>query len=120
MGSRDKALEHGSRFRGRLLALSLECACGGAKSGDPVGLARFDRGFAAARKRLDEGAIGDAVVFKSTSRDPYRPSIEYANPRTSGGLIIDMGIHDFDLARCYMGDVAAVQAIGGLLAYVLV
>lgn len=78
---------------------------------------RFDRGFAAAKHRLEEGTIGDAVVFKSTSRDPYRPSIEYADPRSSGGLIIDMGIHDFDLARWYMGEVAAVQAIGGLLAY---
>ena len=78
---------------------------------------RFDRGFAAAKRRLAEGAIGDAVVFKSTSRDPYRPSIEYADPRSSGGLIIDMAIHDFDIARWYMGDVAAVQAIGGLLAY---
>jgi inositol 2-dehydrogenase len=78
---------------------------------------RFDRGFAAAKQRLDEGTIGDAVVFKSTSRDPYRPSIEYADPRTSGGLIIDMAIHDFDLARWYMGEVAAVQAVGALLAY---
>jgi scyllo-inositol 2-dehydrogenase (NAD+) len=78
---------------------------------------RFDRGFAAARRQLDEGVIGDAVVFKSSSRDPFRPSVEYADPRTSGGLIIDMGIHDFDLARWYMGEVAAVQAIGGLLAY---
>jgi predicted dehydrogenase len=78
---------------------------------------RFDRGFAAAKKRLDQGAIGNAVVFKSTSRDPYRPSVEYADPRSSGGLIIDMGIHDCDIARWYMGEVAAVQAVGGLLAY---
>ena len=78
---------------------------------------RFDRGFAAAKQRLEEGTIGDAVVFKSTSRDPYRPSIEYADPRSSGGLIIDMGIHDCDIARWYMGEVAAVQAVGGLLAY---
>jgi inositol 2-dehydrogenase len=78
---------------------------------------RFDRGFAAAKARLEEGVIGDAVVFKSTSRDPYRPSIEYADPRSSGGLIIDMGIHDCDVARWYMGEVVAVQAIGGLLAY---
>ena len=78
---------------------------------------RFDRGFAAAKQRLAEGVIGDAVVFKSTSRDPFRPSIEYADPRSSGGLIIDMGIHDFDIARWYMGDVTAVQAVGGLLAY---
>src|SRR6188508_1821167 len=78
---------------------------------------RFDRGYAAAKARVDDGAIGDAVVFKSTSRDPYPPSLSYADPRSSGGLIIDMGIHDFDLARWYMGEVASVQAIGGVLAY---
>jgi inositol 2-dehydrogenase len=78
---------------------------------------RFDRGFAAAKQRLGEGAIGEAVVFKSTSRDPFRPSVEYADPRSSGGLILDMGIHDFDLARWFMGEVATVQAIGGVLAY---
>jgi scyllo-inositol 2-dehydrogenase (NAD+) len=78
---------------------------------------RFDRGYAAAKARVDDGAIGDAVVFKSTSRDPYPPSLSYADPRSSGGLIIDMGIHDFDLARWYMGEAASVQAIGGVLAY---
>jgi scyllo-inositol 2-dehydrogenase (NAD+) len=78
---------------------------------------RFDRGYVAAKARLGEGAIGDAVVFKSSSRDPYPPSVEYANPKTSGGLILDMGIHDFDLARWFMGEVASVQAVGGVLAY---
>ena len=78
---------------------------------------RFDRGFAAAKAQLAGGGIGDPVLFKSTSRDPYPPSAEYANPQSSGGLIIDMGIHDFDLARWYMGDAATVQAIGGVLAY---
>ena len=78
---------------------------------------RFDRGYAAAKQRLDEGAIGEPVVFKSTSRDPFRPSVEYANPKSSGGMILDMGIHDFDLARWFMGEVAAVQAVGGVLAY---
>ena len=69
------------------------------------------------RSGSTKGVIGDAVVFKSTSRDPYRPSIEYADPRSSGGLILDMGIHDCDLARWYMGEVAASRPIGGLLAY---
>src|SRR4029077_18108416 len=55
--------------------------------------------------------------FKSSSRDPYRPSLEYANPKSSGGMIVDMGIHDFDLARWYMGEVATVTAVGGTLAY---
>ncbi len=78
---------------------------------------RFDPGYAAAKQQLDAGAIGDAVVFKATSRDPFRPSVEYANPKSSGGMIIDMGIHDFDLARWLMGEVASVRAIGGVLAY---
>jgi predicted dehydrogenase len=78
---------------------------------------RFDSGYAAAKKKLDEGAIGTAIVFKSSSRDPYRPSLEYANPKSSGGMIVDMGIHDFDLARWYMGEVASVTAVGGTLAY---
>ncbi|MCA1560279.1 MAG: inositol 2-dehydrogenase [Acidobacteria bacterium] len=78
---------------------------------------RFDPGYSAARQHVAEGRIGTPVVFKSTSRDPYRPSLEYANPASSGGILVDMGIHDFDLARWFMGDVATVSAIGGTLAY---
>ena len=78
---------------------------------------RFDAGYAAAKKRMDEGAIGTAVVFKSSSRDPRRTSLEYADPKSSGGMILDMGIHDFDLARFFMGEVESVHAVGGTLAY---
>lgn len=78
---------------------------------------RFDLGYAAARRQLAEGAIGTAVLFKSTSRDPYRTSLEYANPRSSGGMLLDMGIHDFDLARWFMGEVASVHTVAGTLAY---
>lgn len=78
---------------------------------------RFDAGYAAAKARIAEGAIGEPVVFKATSRDPFRPSVEYANPKSSGGMIVDMGIHDFDLARWFMGEVRRVTAIGGVLAY---
>jgi inositol 2-dehydrogenase len=78
---------------------------------------RFDPGYAAGKRQVEEGRIGTPVVFKSTSRDPYRPSLEYANPASSGGILVDMGIHDFDLARWFMGDVRTVSAIGGTLAY---
>jgi inositol 2-dehydrogenase len=78
---------------------------------------RFDPGYAAAKREIAEGRIGTPVVFKSTSRDPFRPSLEYANPASSGGILVDMAIHDFDLARWFMGDVASVSAIGGTLAY---
>jgi inositol 2-dehydrogenase len=78
---------------------------------------RFDPGYAAAKKQIEAGRIGRPVVFKSTSRDPFPPSIEYANPKSSGGICVDMGIHDFDLARWFMGDVDKVQAVGAVLAF---
>jgi scyllo-inositol 2-dehydrogenase (NAD+) len=78
---------------------------------------RFDSGYAAAKQQIEGGRIGTPLVFKSTSRDPFRPSLEYANPKSSGGMLIDMGIHDFDLARWFMGDVKTVATIGATIAY---
>ena len=78
---------------------------------------RFDPGYVAGKRQVTDGRIGTPVVFKATSRDPFRPSLEYANPASSGGILVDMGIHDFDLARWFMGDVATISAIGGTLAY---
>lgn len=78
---------------------------------------RFDPGYLAARARLSEGRIGRAVLFKSSSRDPAPPPLAYADPLNSGGLIMDLGIHDFDLARFFMGEVRTVSAIGGVLAH---
>lgn len=78
---------------------------------------RFDAGYAAAKKQIDAGRIGMPLVFKSTSRDPFRPSLEYANPKSSGGMLIDMGIHDFDLARWFMGGVRSVSVVGATIAY---
>jgi len=78
---------------------------------------RFDAGYAAAKRHIDEGRIGMPLVFKSTSRDPFRPSLEYADPKSSGGMLLDMGIHDFDLARWFMGEVRTVSTIGATIAY---
>jgi inositol 2-dehydrogenase len=78
---------------------------------------RFDRGYRAAKKKIEQGMIGEPVVFKASSRDPFRPSLEYLDPRHSGGIIVDMGIHDIDLARWLMGEVKSVYAAGGVLSY---
>jgi inositol 2-dehydrogenase len=78
---------------------------------------RFDSGYASAKKQIEDGRIGTPLVFKSTSRDPFRPSLEYANPTSSGGMLLDMGIHDFDLARWFMGEVRTVSTIGATIAY---
>lgn len=78
---------------------------------------RFDAAYAAAARQVADGVIGDPVVLTSTSRDPFRPALEFCDPKISGGLIADMGIHDFDIARMYMGDVKTVHSIGGALAF---
>jgi len=78
---------------------------------------RFDRGYAAAKELILAGEIGVPIVFKASSRDPFRPSLEFADPKKSGGLFLDMGIHDIDLARWFMGDVSEVYSIGNILAY---
>lgn len=78
---------------------------------------RFDKGYAAAKRKIDDDVIGTPIVFKSTSRDPFRPSLEYLDPAHSGGLLTDCGIHDMDLARWLVGEVASVYSTGGVLAY---
>jgi scyllo-inositol 2-dehydrogenase (NAD+) len=65
---------------------------------------RFDSAYAMAKRRIDAGEIGDPVVIRSIGRDPFRTSLEFANPAVSGGLVLDMGIHDFDLLRWLMQD----------------
>jgi predicted dehydrogenase len=77
---------------------------------------RFDRAYAAAKRQVDAGAVGTPIVFKSSSRDKSPPPLDYLRPASSGGLLVDMGIHDFDLARWFMGDVGRVFTTGGALA----
>ncbi len=62
---------------------------------------RFDHNFAAIRRAYDEGKIGEAHILKITSRDPEPPNPAYI--KVSGGIFLDMTIHDFDMA-CYLTD----------------
>ena len=79
---------------------------------------RFDRGFRAAKEQIHAGVIGDPVTIRSISRDPFRTSLEYADPAKSGGIIVDMGIHDADICRWLMGDeVEQVYAQGRSLVF---
>ena len=58
---------------------------------------RFDPAHAAVREAVASGAVGDPHLVRISSRDPEPPPAEYI--RTSGGLFLDMMIHDFDMAR---------------------
>ena len=58
---------------------------------------RYDHNFAAVKEAFLSGKIGDIHITKITSIDPNPPSAEYA--AVSGGMLLDMTIHDFDMVR---------------------
>ncbi|PLS03346.1 inositol 2-dehydrogenase [Neobacillus cucumis] len=75
---------------------------------------RFDPNFRKIRELVQNGEIGTPHILRITSRDPQPPGIDYI--KTSGGLFMDMAIHDFDMARYIMGsEVVEVFANGAVL-----
>jgi myo-inositol 2-dehydrogenase/D-chiro-inositol 1-dehydrogenase len=74
---------------------------------------RFDPAHAAVRAAVADGTVGNPHLVRITSRDPEPPPLDYV--RTSGGIFLDMTIHDFDMARFVTGsEVVAVSAHGAL------
>jgi len=71
---------------------------------------RYDPAYAAAKKRIEAGEIGTAVVFKSVGRDKDEPPLAAYQSNINGMLFYTNSIHDFDLARWLMQDeVSEVQ-----------
>lgn len=75
---------------------------------------RFDRNFKRVHEAVKSGALGDVHIVKVTSRDPEAPPISYV--KVSGGIFVDMTIHDFDMVRYLSGsEVEEVSAFGACL-----
>ena len=74
---------------------------------------RFDPGYAVAKHKIESGEIGRIEAFRALGRDTRLPPIEYL--RGSGGIWLDMAVHDFDLARFLVGEVEEVSAWGAVL-----
>jgi myo-inositol 2-dehydrogenase/D-chiro-inositol 1-dehydrogenase len=75
---------------------------------------RFDPNFVKARKAIIDGDIGDVHIVKITSRDPEAPPLSYV--KSSGGIFVDMTIHDFDMARFLAGsEPIEIYAVGDAL-----
>jgi myo-inositol 2-dehydrogenase/D-chiro-inositol 1-dehydrogenase len=62
---------------------------------------RYDPNFLKVRETIAAGLIGQPQILRITSRDPGPPPEQYI--RASGGIFLDMTIHDFDMARYLMG-----------------
>lgn len=74
---------------------------------------RFDKSFQHVREIVSSGEIGHPCILRITNRDPEPPSLEYA--LSSGGMFLDMSIHDFDMARFQIGEIDEVYALGNVL-----
>lgn len=75
---------------------------------------RYDHNFAAVREAVEGGKIGELNILKVASRDPGAPPVSYI--KVSGGMFLDMTIHDFDMVRFISGDeVDEVFAYGGVM-----
>jgi myo-inositol 2-dehydrogenase / D-chiro-inositol 1-dehydrogenase len=74
---------------------------------------RFDSNFLRVRQAVAAGEVGTPNLMHIISRDPAPPALSYI--KTSGGIFLDMMIHDFDMARYLMGDeVEELYAAGGV------
>lgn len=74
---------------------------------------RFDTSFQRVHEIVASGEIGRPCILRISSRDPDFPLTEFL--RVSGGMFLDMSIHDFDMARYQVGEVEEVYAAGSLL-----
>lgn len=82
---------------------------------------RYDDSYAYAKKKIEEGAIGKPVLIRCYGLDPagsMEGFLRFAKSNYSGGLFLDMAVHDLDLARWYLESEAdMVWAIGGAYEY---
>jgi myo-inositol 2-dehydrogenase/D-chiro-inositol 1-dehydrogenase len=75
---------------------------------------RFDANFARVRHAVASGEIGTPSLMHIISRDPAPPPPAYV--KVSGGIFMDMTIHDFDMARYLIGDeVEEIYTAAGVL-----
>ena len=74
---------------------------------------RFDAGHARIKRAIENGEIGKPHTLSITSRDPAPPPLDYI--KVSGGLMMDMMIHDFDLCRFLLGDVEEMYAMADVM-----
>jgi myo-inositol 2-dehydrogenase / D-chiro-inositol 1-dehydrogenase len=82
---------------------------------------RYDKSYMYAKQKIQEGVIGEPVLIRCYGFDPAKAIdsfMNFAKNNYSGGLFLDMSIHDLDLARWYLQSEAdSVWAIGGAYAY---
>jgi predicted dehydrogenase len=84
----------------------------------PAQVVRFFPMYRRVKERIDAGAIGKPAVYRSARCGAFpRPggkfsAAHYADFAQSGGVVLDVGVHDIDFARWCCGDIERVFARG--------
>jgi myo-inositol 2-dehydrogenase / D-chiro-inositol 1-dehydrogenase len=74
---------------------------------------RFDKSYQQVHRIVHSGEIGRPCILRITNRDPDFPALDFL--RVSGGIFLDLTIHDFDMVRYQVGEVEEIYAMGSVL-----
>ena len=75
---------------------------------------RFDASFREAKRRVEEGAIGELVQIHSNTRGPSKPRPWMYDIKKSNGILAEVNSHDIDAVRWMAGsDIETVYAVAG-------
>lgn len=74
---------------------------------------RFDPDWEAAAARIRNGELGTVYLFRTSLRDMRSPAVDFI--KNSGGLFVDVTIHDLDTARWMIGEIDEMTAFGAAL-----
>ena len=75
---------------------------------------RFVPALRELRERIADGRFGEIVYVASAQLDELPPARAFRDPRSSGGIVVDMGVHELDQLRWLTGaGIADVAGVSG-------
>jgi len=74
---------------------------------------RFVPALRRLRQRIVAGGLGELVLVSCDQLDETPPPRAFRDPSSSGGIVVDMGVHEFDQLRWLTG--REIVAVGGVV-----
>ena len=79
---------------------------------------RFVPALRELRERIRQGELGELVLVASAELDELPPAAGFRDPRSSGGIVVDMGVHEFDQLRWLTGqEIVEVAGAAGTVGW---
>jgi myo-inositol 2-dehydrogenase/D-chiro-inositol 1-dehydrogenase len=79
---------------------------------------RFVPALRELREWIRGGALGEIVLASMAQLDEWPPERGFRDPHSSGGIVVDMGVHEFDQLRWLVGgEIAHVAGVSGAVGW---